>query len=524
MASFKWSAMQEAIFDDVRNGTGHTCVEALAGTAKSTSLIESLKHVPKSAASSILVTSFSTACVEDLKKKNPPWMVDVRSLNSLGFKALRDNGYKDLKVDKDRAWNILDDLMPIPERISAENRRGFNAVRSAAKSLVDLAKGHLAEDSESMYELCDEFGIVDEVPDWLAPSLQQRFGVEPGGEMLGIVFAVLETTKNIDNGIVDFNDQMWLPIVYGMEFESYERLMVDEAQDLSPVQMEMLYRSISDKTGRVCMYGDDNQAIFAWRGAGMGMAPFADKLNAKRLPLSVSYRCPKAVIDLAHRCVPQIEAAPDAPEGVVDRIDYTAMLKNVKLNDTVLSRSNAPLVRLFLSLLKQKIPVGMKGRDLGAQLTSFITKFDVKTVDGLRAATVEWVEKESKRRLRNDPDADLSAVTDKAESVYVLCDHATTMPGVFEVLEKLLTPPSGAKVLLSSVHRGKGLEWDRVFMLDYTFPINPSFWMQFAKGSNQEEWAEGMANKTFETETEQRNIFYVACTRSRRELYLVEAP
>jgi DNA helicase-2/ATP-dependent DNA helicase PcrA len=515
--------MQTAIFDDVRDGEGHTCVEALAGAAKSTSLIESLNYVPKKAANSILVTSFSVACVADLKKKGPPWTVDLRTMNSLGFKALRDNGYTDLKVDKDRVWNVLDDLMPMPERMSRENRRGFNAVRESAKQLVDLAKGHLADDSEAMYDLCDEFSIEYDVPEWLAPALQDRFGVEPGGELLGVVFNVLEACKDISNGIVDFNDQLWLPIVYDLPFESYERIFLDEAQDTSMVQIEMLCRCLT-KTSRVCMFGDRNQALYHFRGAGMGMEPFINRLAAKRLPLSISYRCPKNVVTLAHRIVPELEAAPGAPDGIVEDIDYARMLSSLKMGDTVLSRRNSSLLRLFMTLLRLRIPVGLSRNDIGKSLTAFITKLDAKNAGDVHSKTKEWAEKETKRRTDKDPDAKVDFINDRVECIEILCDNANSLQDVFDKLEKLLVTPTGGRVLLSTVHAAKGLEWDRVFMLDFTFPINTSFWMQYAHGGSPEEWAAGMAEKVFADDQAERAVWYVSVTRSKRELYLVGAP
>jgi superfamily I DNA/RNA helicase len=521
MAALQWSGMQRAVFDDVRDGTGHTCVEALAGCAKSTSLIESLKYVPEKAASSILVTSFSVACVADLKKKDPPWAVDLRTMNSLGNRALREGVEGALKLDNDRVWHILDDLMPMPKNMSRENRRGFNAVRESAKKLVDLAKGQLADDSELLYEICDEFHIEYEVPDWLAPALQDRFGADPGAEMLNIVFSVLEACKDLSNGIIDYNDQLWLPIVYDLPFESYERIFLDEAQDTSTVQIEMLCRCMTDTT-RVCMFGDRFQALYHFRGAGMGMEPFANRLDAKRLPLSVSYRCPRLVVELVHRIVPEIQAAPGAPDGIVDEISYASMLQDLRIGDTVLSRRNSSLIRLFMTLLRLRIPVGVLGNDIGKVLTAFITKTDSKDAADLKEKTKVWAEKETARRLRNDPDAKLDFVNDRVECIDVLCENTRSLQDVFDKLEKLLVMPVGGKVLLSTVHKSKGLEWDRVFMLDFTFPINKSFWLQYANGDTV--WAAAMAKKIFDEDQAERAVYYVGVTRSKRELYLVGAP
>ena len=52
-----WSSYQTAIFDEVENGEGNICVEALAGSGKSTTAVECVSHIP--ADQTILFTAFN---------------------------------------------------------------------------------------------------------------------------------------------------------------------------------------------------------------------------------------------------------------------------------------------------------------------------------------------------------------------------------------------------------------------------------------------------------------------------------
>ena len=87
--------------------------------------------------------------------------------------------------------------------------------------------------------------------------------------------------------------------------------------------------------------------------------------------------------------------------------------------------------------------------------------------------------------------------------------------------ERLLRAPEGDKVLLSTVHRSKGLEWDRVFLLHDTFPVNASYWMRYAKRKNAKEWAEARAKEVREKEQEEVNVLYVATSRAKKSLFYV---
>lgn len=517
MSSRVWSSFQQAIFEDFKSGVGHTVIDAVPGSGKSTTAVEGLNHLPAKT-TNVMMTSFSTQSVEDLKKKEPPWFVDVRTMNSLGNRAIT-NAFGRQNINKERVYGILDKVLG--ERPNgAELRAQFNGFRSRIKALVDMSKSYLASSSSELLEVADVFEMDLSAPDWIGVELAQRFGVPKEDVLIESAKRTLEACKEV-TGNIDFNDQIWLPFVHQLPIEQYSMVIIDEGQDTSPAQLDMLIRACT-KGGRMIMAGEDAQAIYAWRGAGLGMAPFVKRTNAKVLPLSISYRCCKTVVREAAKVVPGIQAHPEAPEGTVSSLPSDLLPTTVRAGDTVLSRKNAPLIRLFMELLSNNVAVGMQGRAIGESMQRFVRKSEATTASELIAYTHEWAKLEIERRKAKNPNAKIDHIEDHVRCVETLCEGTDSVREVLQNIDQLLTAPSGDKVLLSTVHRAKGLEWDRVFILHDTFPVNASYWMQYAsRKKTARTWADEKAKQVRETEREELNILYVAVSRARKELIYV---
>jgi len=514
-----WSKYQLAVFEDAAKGSGSAAIEAVAGGAKSTTAIESLNHLP-SKCGNVLVTSFSVQSVDDLKKKDPPWFVDIRTMNSLGNKAVTE-AFGRQQIDTNRVYKILDTTLGESPSDSAL-RGSFNGFRVRVKALVDFAKNNLVGGTSKLMELADHYDIDPLPPEWMRDKLSDKYGC-PWEEALGAAAnKTLEACKQID-GKIDFNDQLWLPVVLNLPLEKYGIIVDDEAQDTSAVQVELLHRSLA-KGGRVFMYGDDYQSIYHFRGAGAGMGPFIKKVNAKRLPLSISYRCPKAVVKEAQAVVPHIQSHPNAAEGFVGSIKADMLSSKLVPGDTVLSRKNAPLIALFMKCLRDGVPVGMQGKEIGKSFLRFIDDSGARFSDELIKFTDDWATAEIKRRQAKNVNANVDRVIDHRECIEALCADTSSLSVVKDRVNQLLLAPTEGRVLLSSVHRSKGLEFDKVYLIESSFPVKPSYWLNYAsqKKGDVDKWCKKMAAQIIETETEERNILYVAITRSKRELIYVQ--
>lgn len=462
-----WSGYQEAIFESVASGTGHLFVRARAGTGKTTTIVEALRHVPKN--KSALLVAFNKSIANELKTRAPAG-VDVSTLHAFGLRAIT-SGLGRVRIEGDKVRDHLGAVYP--------DRDDVPFVQAVTKT-VSLAKATLARTREEIVDTIDAFGILDTAEDGVTLDNVVRVAIE-----------TLTWCENPD-GVIDFDDMIWLPVVKKLNLKKFDFVFVDEAQDLNACQMELITRC---RGGRVVCVGDDRQAIYQFRGADeAAVETLVARFEMKVLPLSITYRCARLIVAEARRFVPDYEASPTAPEGVVRGTSVDQAKKEFQPGDFVLSRTNAPLVSLCLQMIASGRRAKIQGRDLGTNLSALVRKMHAQGVDGLKDKIDAWRRRECERLEKRGKDS--SAVTDKADCVLALAEGARTVPEVIAKIESLFNDLDDTNaVTLSSTHKAKGLERDRVFMLIDTYRAGKS--------------------------REEDNLVYVATTRARHELVYV---
>lgn len=466
----EWSQYQKDIFADIASGSGNTQVDAYAGSGKSSSIVEGFYHVP--AGKSSLMCAFAKPIQTELEKKAPAG-VTVLTLHSLGYRAARKAfprlGAPDNKGEK--LWGFIK-----AER--GEEQETYEVRDNLAKA-VSLCKGYLAE-----------------FPDEIDPILD-RHDIDTCGEsregFIATTMKILSACKK-DTARIDFDDMIWFPNVLGLPLERYGMVFIDEAQDLNMAQINLALNSCA-VDGRIISVGDERQAIYGFRGADSNaIQNIVTRMSSKRLPLSVTYRCARSIVALAQTLVPGLEAAPHAEEGLVESISDNKIESLVAPGDFILSRTNAPLIRWCLTLLKARIPANIQGRDMGKSLSSLIKKSKAKDVDSFLGWLQEYCAIESERMVKAKRDP--SVIVDKVECLQTLCEGTRNLKEVQDNISKLFHEGDDRdRVILSTTHKAKGLERDRVFMLTDTYKPNKGI--------------------------EEANLTYVAYTRAKKELYLV---
>jgi DNA helicase-2/ATP-dependent DNA helicase PcrA len=462
-----WSSYQKAIFRDIATATDHTVVVARAGSGKTSTIVEGFRFIPRG--KKTLMVAFNKSIADELRQRAPSY-VDTMTLHSLGFRAIKQRFGNDIVLEQRKMQIIF-------EEIIGENDRDL--IMQFCKC-ASLCKGFLFDSPNKIVELIEDFGID------IGDFKQEEF--------IKYVIKALGICKS-QTQVIDFDDMIYFPFIFNLSVGKYDVVFVDEAQDLNAAQIVMVL-SACKTTGRIIAVGDPAQSIYQFRGADSRAIPnFIEKLKAKTLPLSVSYRCPKRVVFLAQEIVPDIESAIDAPDGIVADLPIEDLLKQVKPGDFVLSRTNAPLIKYCLQLLRMGVPANIQGRDVGSNLIYFIKKSKAKTINAFIKYVNEWREQEIKRLLSEKRNTEVCI--DKSECLLNLCEGTLTIKGLKETIDKLFNDvDDAAKVIFSTTHKAKGLERDRVFVLVGTY----------RKGAGEEE----------------NNIWYVAITRAKKELYLVK--
>jgi len=492
-----WSKYQQDVFDNIATGTGNTVVRAVAGSGKTTTIVEALKHVPRGC--STLFVAFNKSIADELQKQAPQG-IEVSTLHSYGLKTIT-RSLERLRINKNRVYNLMDSMqLEVAGFVAAikagekDKDIGYEMRRDLEKT-VSLAKGALSGEESHIDEIIDTFDIE-------SPKRPRIGGVVLDEHQLAAlraafirdVLTLLVRSSDTSDGEINFDDMIWLPVVLELRQPTFDRVFVDETQDLNPAQIEMTLRAVKPN-GRICAVGDPRQAIYGFRGADSAAVDnVVRRLEATVLPLSVCYRCCKSVIRTAKEVVPEIEWAPEVIEGSVTNATVAEMKANVRPGEFILSRTNAPLISLCMYFLKNGRPATIQGRDIGTSLAAFVKKSAANSVVELCEYIEKWRDTECKRLAAKRRDT--QAVEDRAECILALSDGAKTVMDVVNTIERLFADDDNAKrIVLSSTHKAKGMERDTVWMLASTYRRRP--------------------------EIEEENLYYVAVTRARKELYVV---
>ena len=114
----------------------------------------------------------------------------------------------------------------------------------------------------------------------------------------------------VDKGLIDFGDQVSLatrllrerPAVAATVAARYRYVLVDEAQDMDPIQVELLRLVAAHR--ELTLVGDDDQAIYAFRGAAVEhLMELSDEPGMRRIVLRTSHRSLAPILTTAHRLI-----------------------------------------------------------------------------------------------------------------------------------------------------------------------------------------------------------------------------
>lgn len=490
IATVTWSVEQKSIFEWGRSGEGCLVIRARAGTGKTTTVKVMFTYCPEQR---MIYVVFNKRNQREAEQAITDPRVDVRTLHSLGFMFIR-QVWNDVKPDSNAEWHRVQSLyedMPTEPCNQVCKLVGF-----AKNTLVDPTIDELIQIAE-MKDIQAEDYEDEKAGGWTVPRLAEY------------AHKAMELSKEkSEDGLISFEDMIWLPVVKGWVRGIYDLVCVDECQDMNRLQLEMAVGALA-KGGRMVVVGDDRQAIYGFRGAhSNGIDMMKDRLDADELGLTTTYRCPKAVVALARAIVPDYNAAESAPPGIVEDMGYEAALAEMKVGDAFLSRINAPLMSACLALLRRGVPARIEGRDIGKTLSLIVKKLKAKSMPHFFERLLNWKIKQLKRAEDTQfAKTKIDYVGDQYDTLYAVADGCSA---VHEIEGRLLSlfqdSDSNAKpaAIFSSVHKAKGLEWKRVFMLNSTFARR-----------------KGVRQPTPDEIREEENIRYVAMTRAKEHLVFV---
>lgn len=494
------SPQQQALFDWVENGQGSAIVRAVAGAGKTTSLIEALRRMN----GNVFLGAFNRKIADEIKAKAAEAGVArpgifISTMHGAGYSAWRRLA-PSVKVNDSKVRDILDS--------AAKRKPAVAEVVSPVAKLVSFGKHTLAgvkwklDDFERWLHLIDHYGVDQDVPEGV--SLEQIAHL-----------ASWVSRKSLDSchEVIDFDDMLLAPIAYDARFYRNDWVLIDEAQDTNQARRELARRMLRPG-GRLIAVGDDKQAIYGFTGADAGALDLISKdFKCTWLPLTVSYRCPRAVVAVARTWVDHIEAHPDAPEGearpALPSPEGRPWWHSERPGaaDAILCRYTKPLVETAFAMIREGIPCRIEGRDIGRGLISLVRRWKVQDLEKLEERLDAWLDREIEKARAKRNETKEAQVLDKVAVVRVFMDRARlvgepTVDGVVRQIETMFADEVTGILTLSTIHKSKGREWPRVFWLQSQDRNRPM--------------------KDWEVESE-RCVKYVAATRAQQSLIMVPA-
>ncbi len=502
----QWSSYQQSIFDAVQNTNDNIAINAVAGSGKTTVLVECAKRVPVTA--SVAFVAFNSHIVGELKSrlgKN----CDCRTIHSLGNGALYKG--KKLILSQYKMHKIIDELMHNAFWLPTGMYDAFlpiirDVADKARVTLTDLNRQSSAEQMLSHYGIDAAISVLAYEHDQ-NPSFLKAKAIDTAQRAIGESLRMYQEEQ-----IIDFTDMLYIPYELNLYTKKFDVVLVDECQDLNKAQLSLVLKA-ARQGGRVIFVGDRNQAIQGFAGADNNSFDNVVRAsNAKEMPLSICYRCPKSHVEMARELVPQIESSPTAIDGTVKHIGMSDFYELPSFGDLIISRRNAPLIGTAFRLISRGVQARIRGRDIATGLVKLIKAADKVVVDGDSGKFSESFPAKLKVSIRHkidlldqspDSEAPKELLQDQLDCILAFMSgrpDIQTNDQLCTEIQKLFAD-DGASVWLSSIHRAKGLESDRVFILD----------------------AENIrANCRLHWQREQElNLEYVALTRSKNELHLV---
>lgn len=479
------SKYQAAIIDFVEDeDEKHGITYAYAGSGKSFILKRCAEAIDDE--ETMFIGAFNKPIAEELGRKIRRANTTISTLHSLGGSTLR-------KVWRRKAFPN-DDIDVLGRYVDDVLGKTFpTEAPGDVRTLVEKCMAFVADDDpgkafERVEDLMFRFECAPADPEVCAP-----------GKYVEWALKVLAKLREPSDAIC-FGQMLYVPAYYKMKTGWFRRVLIDETQDMNRAQLTLAKHALHEY-GRFFAVGDVYQAIYGWNGAdSSGMNKIERVFKPKVFKLPISYRASEAVAQwVRDTYIPDFQARPGAPEGLVKTVSVAFMRKNWAPGDMYISRKNAPLPKACLMALADGIPAYIKG---GRDITKHLFALLKKSRQSGSAEFLKWLMSYTERQLlllqSAKQEKAIEDLLDTKTTLVALAEDTETVSEIETRLTRLFSDETpGGKLMCATAFKAKGLETEpgRSVWLDW-----PSF---------------------KETTDEERNILYVAGTRTQHALYFV---
>lgn len=537
-------------------------VRAYAGTGKTHTLVARVAKLIERGATPArtLVLTYSNDAVDTLKGRLPDG-VRVQTIHAFGKVLAERDGTKYRIIQGTTETSLIRGVL----KAEAKALKGTD--HEAAKRVRGWAKD--PSDTEFIAEFFALVAAGQKPKELVAEEGSDFVQLQPYLGILKRVYRRLQAAKHA-RGVMTFADMVRLgkkALAAGHD-AGIRHLLIDEYQDTTPAQT-MLIRELAKQALTLMVFGDPSQAIYGFAGARFTSLKLLVP-EVKSYHLTRSFRLTQsnathatAVLRQRDPAVPplvgtaikghrprlvRLKEASMQPQVVVEivqqliaggakareiailgrtkaqlrEVDKALLAADLDTEALYRDRSRGPLLAVLKTLGElERIAPDLPKTKLNARLAKVVARISV--VRGLSETTLAGC----RRKLAN------ALLSDKVESRLAVCMglHLTLLggrkvvgPDVHDELMRWL-PHSrpfacaadlykhvvgtrrNSRVRTSTIHGAKGREWEHVLVLNVVDGSLPLFHSQTPSKIEEE-----------------RNLFYVAVTRARDRLFLIQAP
>lgn len=540
---------QKRIFEFVQNQIGHGIIDAVAGAGKTTTIMECARFVQDKRR--ILFCAFNNSIATEIAKKFQKLgfnEVTVKTIHSLGRQILQDNNNsgQPLKLEENKYRELLKDssviekLKPYYRNIikinglegdGLDDRQDFavnNLIQRINSRLIEISQKSRAtltkEDVDDFEDLVIHFGIFNDI-EVGKKNFKQEIKEYFEAHKLLIEAGNMLSKRSM---IIDFTDMLYLPYKWNLQpVRKYEFLFIDECQDLSKSQFAIAAK-YGKKDGRILAVGDPRQSIYGFTGADIDSFNRVKSFTkASELSLTTCFRCPQKVIEIAKTIRNDIVGS-KKEDGVIKTIRFDEVVAEARPGDLIISRLRSPIVILVFSFIDKNVRVQIhedEVREIISEIKSIFKQNELNVIvsnlpDGFHHLKNEvinrwlYIIRKNAERVADSTERNLFIEREKEYLQAKLeflhkkyeqwKNECLTVHDILLKIKEFISATDNP-IRLSTIHRAKGLENERVFILNYD--ELPYYRIQ------QKEWEK----------IQELNLKYVAVTRTLRELYLIES-
>lgn len=468
---------------------------ARAGSGKTSTILHAVEVRPRGQHATLC--AYNARIAKELESRTAGWdRVNAKTLHGIGKRTI-ENAFPRarIRVDKDRETKIAKWVCG-----EQEPELVISSVARLAAQVKECAPDE-ATTPAAIERVGADLGILPDDEELESTNWDVAQVLEAAARVVEVSVDVMA------DGLMSFADMLYVPLAQRLRPWQSDLVFVDEAQDMNLAQLRLAVR-IRQVGGRVIVVGDDRQAIYSWKGAAPGALEHVCRaLGAKVMRLTVTHRCAQRIVAEAQRIVPDLQAAPGAPEGIVRGATWGQCISadGARPGDFVIGRTNAVLAIACLRLLRNGTRATIAGGDLGKTLVALVKRLAAGAGDDL-VKLVErlelWRARQVKKAELRGSDTGVRDANDRADTIAAIADDCDGIAELRAKIERLFAEDGAASVVCTTVHKAKGLEVDRAWILRESF--------------------DAMRPRTDVQAIEEQNLRYVAYTRARHELVYVD--